>query len=33
MLNPDGVHDGMFRADPLGYNLNRYYKDCTRKKQ
>ena len=33
MLNPDGVYNGMFRADPLGNNLNRFYRDCSRKKQ
>lgn len=25
MLNPDGVEEGLYRLDPRGYNLNRYY--------
>jgi murein tripeptide amidase MpaA len=34
MLNPDGVHNGNYRMDMLGQNLNRYYNNtCTLSKQ
>lgn len=33
MLNPEGVHEGMFRNDMVGENLNRMYLHCDPKKQ